>query len=210
MRGKGIFITIEGIEGVGKSTAMKCIAHYAASVNKSIILTREPGGTEIAEAIRKILLDHHEEPMFPDTELLLMFASRAQHIARVILPALNADKIVLSDRFTDATYAYQGGGRGIDPKRIAILEEWVQQGLQPDITLLLDAPIEVGLQRILSRGQKDRIEQEKIDFFHDIRESYLARAKQNAMRFKIINATLPLDQVEHQIREVLAAFFKSQ
>src|SRR5262245_60514431 len=132
---KGLFITLEGIEGVGKSTAMTFLAHYFEQRAVPFVLTREPGGTEIAEEIRQLILKHHQEQMFLDTELLLMFASRAQHIAKVIRPALEAGKIVLSDRFTDATYAYQGGGRGIAGSKIAALEQWVQGDLQPDLTI---------------------------------------------------------------------------
>lgn len=202
----GVFITIEGVEGVGKSTAIQFLKSYFNSLHRDFILTREPGGTEIAEAIRKLILLHHEEQMDSDTELLLMFASRAQHIARVIHPALKEGKIVLSDRFTDATYAYQGGGRGMDKNRIAILEEWVQQGLQPDLTLLLDAPIEIGLERITSRGAKDRIEEERIDFFQRVRDAYLMRAKKFPSRFRIIDATQSLEKVQENLQQTISDF----
>lgn len=207
---KSAFITIEGIEGVGKSTAIEFLQDYLNSLHQDYVLTREPGGTEIAEAIRKVTLQHHQEEMNPDTELLLMFASRAQHIAKVIKPALAEGKIVLSDRFTDATYAYQGGGRGLDPARIAILEKWVQNDLQPDLTILLDAPIEIGLQRILSRGAKDRIEHEKIAFFHRVRECYLERARRFPERFKVIDATQTCDQVQAILREIITTFLKTE
>lgn len=200
---KGFFITIEGIEGVGKSTAIRFLDQFFQSLQQPYLLTREPGGTEIAEEIRQLILRNHTEVMATDTELLLMFASRAQHIDQVIAPALKDGKIVISDRFTDATYAYQGGGRGVDPERIAGLEKWVQGNLQPNLTILLDAPIEIGLQRILSRGAKDRIEHEKIDFFHRVREVYLARAKQFPKRFRVIDATQEVDKVQKDLGEVI-------
>lgn len=204
---KGKFITIEGVEGVGKSSAMQCLQQYLQAHDVAAVFTREPGGTEIAEAIRQTLLQPHSEIMSPDTELLLMFASRAQHLASVILPALTQNKVVISDRFTDATYAYQGGGRGINMDRIAELEKFVQGNFQPNLTLLLDAPVEVGFERIAARGIKDRIEQEHLSFFQRVRDCYLARAKRYPERFKVIDATKPMSQVhdiicEH-VREVL-------
>lgn len=202
------FITIEGIEGVGKTTAIRFIQELFEFFELNYVMTREPGGTEIAEAIRQLILSHHVEHMSPDTELLLMFASRAQHIEKVIKPNLMAGKIVLSDRFTDATYAYQGGGRGLPEKRIAELEQWVQNGLKPDLTLLLDAPIEIGLKRMLSRGAKDRIEQEKIDFFHRVRACYLERAERFPDRFKVVDATQSLEMVQAQLRDALTSFLR--
>lgn len=207
-RQKGIFITIEGGEGVGKSSALECLQDYLRVNTVPSVFTREPGGTEIAEAIRQTLLQPHVETMSADTELLLMFASRAQHIASVIQPGLDQGKVVISDRFTDATYAYQGGGRGISIERIAALEKFVQGNLQPDLTLLLDAPIEVGLERISSRGFKDRIEQEQFSFFQNVRNSYLERAKQFPERFHIIDATQPLATVHAEICENVAALLK--
>jgi dTMP kinase len=207
-KNSGIFITLEGIEGTGKSTVIYFLAHYLQSLHRAFISTREPGGTEIAEDIRKLVLKHHDESMSPDTELLLMFASRAQHIATVIRPALEMGKIVLSDRFTDATYAYQGGGRGIDNNRIKALEQWVQKGLQPNLTILLDAPIEVSSQRILSRGAKDRIEQEKIDFFHRVRNCYLERANAFPDRFRIIDATESIDKVKNNLYRITSTFLE--
>jgi dTMP kinase len=202
---RGLFITIEGIEGVGKSTAIKFLTHHFQHQGFSVVVTREPGGTEIAEEIRQLVLKQHPESMVTDTELLLMFASRAQHIAKIIQPALQTGRVVLSDRFTDATYAYQGGGRGVSSERIALLENWVQGGLQPDLTLLLDAPIEIGLKRIFSRGAKDRIEQEKIEFFNRVRRSYLERAKQYPDRFKVVDATCSQEEVERRIEEIILA-----
>jgi dTMP kinase len=202
------FITIEGGEGVGKSSAINCVEKVLQELHRPYVLTREPGGTEIAEAIRRVILQPHHETMAADTELLLVFASRAQHIAKVILPALQTGKVVVSDRFTDATYAYQGAGRCIPAERIAILEEWVQQGLQPDLTILLDAPIELGLERILSRGAKDRIEQEQLEFFYQVREGYLQRARAFPQRFKIVDASLPLSQVHAMITTIVAEYLK--
>lgn len=202
----GIFITIEGIEGVGKSSAITFLKDYFQDHDQAFVLTREPGGTEIAEVIRKIFLSHYDELMAIDTELLLMFAGRAQHINSVIQPALAAGKIVISDRFTDATYAYQGGGRGIDKAHIAILEKFVQKNLQPDLTILLDAPIEVSLQRIHSRGAKDRIEEEHVEFFQRVRDAYLARAREFPNRFIVIDATQTIDEVQLELKNCIEKF----
>jgi len=161
----GKFITIEGSEGVGKSSNIAFIENYLLDAGKDVLLTREPGGTELGEAIRNLLLDAKNTAMCSDTELLLMFAARAQHLDEVIRPALAAGKWVICDRFTDATYAYQGGGRGIPDSRIAILEQWVQNDLQPDLTLLLDMPVAAGLERAGKRSAPDRFEQEKLAFF---------------------------------------------
>lgn len=204
---KGIFITIEGVEGVGKSSAIQCLQQYLQAQEIAAVFTREPGGTQIAEAIRQTLLQPHSEIMSPDTELLLMFGSRAQHLASVIFPALAQNKVVVSDRFTDATYAYQGGGRGIKLERIAELEKFVQGNFQPNLTLLLDAPVEVGFERIAVRGTKDRIEQEHLSFFQRVRNCYLDRAKHYPKRFRVIDATKPMSEVHDiicdHVREVL-------
>ncbi len=204
------FITIEGIEGLGKSTITEYLQVLLAQQNIDFVLTREPGGTLIAEEIRQVLLTHHEEKMSSDTELLLMFAGRAQNIAQVILPALKRGQWVLSDRFTDASYAYQGGGRGISTQRIRQLEQWVQGDLQPDLTLLLDAPVEVGLQRLQSRGAKDRIELEGIAFFERTRAMYLQQAKKDPQRFCIIDAAQPLVAVQQQVENLFNDFFYTQ
>ena len=203
----GKFITVEGGEGVGKSTNMAMICDYLAAANIDVITTREPGGTALGEKIRGLLLDHKTSNMADDVELLLMFAARAQHLAEIIKPALAAGKWVLCDRFTDATYAYQGGGRGIDNKRIAALEAWVQGELRPDLTLLLDAPIEVGMARAASREQEaDRFEREQHAFFERVRTGYLQLAAQYSERFRIINAAQPLTDVKSQLESTLSHF----
>jgi dTMP kinase len=200
----GYFITVEGIEGAGKSTAMQFIAEHLRSKNISLVVTREPGGTPLAEDIRRLLLTSHTEIMTTDTELLLMFASRAQHLANVIRPALAKGQWVLSDRFTDASYAYQGGGRDIAMERIAVLETLVQGEIQPDLTLLLDLPVEVGLARIKDRKTQDRIEREQHAFFTRVREAYLTRAQRFPQRFKIINAAEDLPNVQAQLLTALS------
>ena len=197
------FITVEGIEGVGKSTCMLWIKDYLTQHKIDFQLTREPGGTAIAEQIRDIVLKQQTEILADDTELLLMFAARAQHIARVIRPALAAGKCVVSDRFTDASYAYQGGGRGIDPERIKVLEQWVQGDLQPDVTILLDAPIEIALERMHQRRNLDRIEAEQRQFFYKVRQMYLARASAAPKRFHIIDASQAMQQVQQRVIAVL-------
>lgn len=203
---KNYFITVEGIEGAGKSTAINYIRQLFTSQNVPHVFTREPGGTEIAEDIRKIFLTQHHEAMCENTELLLMFAGRAQHLAQVIKPALAEGKTVLCDRFTDATYAYQGGGRGIPAERIAIIENWVQAGAQPDLILLLDVPVDIGLNRIKKRSNHDRIEREQIQFFNRVRAAYLQRAVQDPKRYKIIDASQSLAQVQKQLQDVLSAY----
>lgn len=200
---KGCFITIEGTEGVGKTTNIEFIHRYLDEHDKNVIVTREPGGTELGEAIRELLLGHTHTGMASDTELLLMFAARAEHLDKVIKPALANGQWVLCDRFTDATYAYQGGGRGIDPGRIAGLENWVQGTLRPNATLLLDIDIETGLQRAGNRSDPDRFEKEQHDFFHRVRDTYLDRSRQEPERFYVINASETLDSVQTNIRHAL-------
>lgn len=201
---KGIFLSIEGIEGVGKSTAVKYIQEYLTQAKQEFVMTREPGGTPIAEKIRTILLSvDHSEIMAPETEALLMFASRAQHIQQIILPALNEGKWVVSDRFVDASYAYQGGGRKIDVSHIQMLENWIVGNVKPVVTILLDAPPSIGLARAKHRGPQDRIEKEKMDFFDRVREGYLQRARLDSARFRIINATQSLDEVQMQLKTIL-------
>ena len=199
----GFFITLEGGEGVGKSTALSFIKNYFSQKNIDCVMTREPGGTKIGDAIRDVLLHHKDEMVLPETELLLLFAGRAQHITHIIKPALNVGKTVISDRFTDASFAYQCGGRQVPVHYFDMLEKWIQGDLYPNLTLLLDAPVEVGMARIENRGDKDRIEQEKIEFFQRVREAYLARAKQFPDRFVIIRANESLESVQAQIKVAL-------
>lgn len=206
----GKLITIEGIEGVGKSTAVKFIERYLSDRHEAFIITREPGGTPIAEAIRQILLTPNpDESMQPETELLLLFAARVQHIHQVILPALALQKWVVSDRFIDASFAYQGGGRQIDVAHIKTLERWLVNTVQPRLTILLDAPPDVGMARAKHRGPHDRIEQEQLSFFERVRQGYLKRANDEPERFRIIDATQPLDAVQADIKKVLDELFES-
>ena len=184
----GYFITVEGGEGVGKSSNLAFIEAYLRNAGKDVVMTREPGGTHLGEKIRELLLDAAQASMAVDTELLLMFAARAQHLAEVIKPALADGKWVVCDRFTDATYAYQGGGRGVDGQRIAQLEQWVQGNLRPDLTLLLDLPVQQGLHRAGQRSEPDRFEREQHSFFERVRETYLIRARQESNRFRVIDA----------------------
>jgi len=201
MRGK--FITIEGGEGVGKTTNINFIQELLSQAQVDFISTREPGGTPFAEKIRDLLLDAKQTRISDDTELLMMFAARAQHLAELILPALDKGQWVICDRFTDATYAYQGGGRGIDNDRIKVLEDWVQGDLRPDLTLLLDVPVEVGMKRASERSAPDRFEQEQNEFFQRVRTAYLQRAEAEPQRYRVIDASLALDAVQSQIRTVL-------
>lgn len=199
---RGRFITFEGGEGGGKSTNLAYVREHLERLNIDVVQTREPGGTELGEAIRALLLDKQRK-MADDTELLLMFAARAQHIDEVIRPALAAGQWVLCDRFTDASFAYQGGGRGIDIGRIEILANWVHKGLEPDLTLLFDLPVEVGLQRAGKRGELDRFEQEQQAFFERIRNTYLQLADEHRHRYRVIDASLPLTEVQAQLDRVL-------
>ncbi|TFH85149.1 dTMP kinase [Billgrantia azerbaijanica] len=206
---RGRFITLEGGEGVGKSTNLAWVADWLAARGVEVVRTREPGGTSRAEAIRQLLLaPSAEEPLDSDAELLLVFAARAQHLARCIRPALARGAWVLCDRFTDATFAYQGGGRGIAAERIAELEAFVQQGLEPDLTLLLDMPVAAAQQRLQSRltsggAARDRFEQEQQRFFEAVREAYLARAEAAPARVAVVDADAPLEGVRERLAEVL-------
>lgn len=200
---RGKFITIEGGEGGGKSTNLDFVRDYLERAGIEVVVTREPGGTALGEDIRALLLGHRHDGMSQDTELLLMFAARAEHLAKVICPALESGKWVLCDRFTDATYAYQGGGRGIPAARIAQLEEWVQGALRPDLTLLLDLPVEVGLERAGRRSDPDRFEREKTEFFERVRKTYLDLANGNAERFRVIDASGSFPEVQTSIAAVL-------
>ncbi|MGS2724472.1 dTMP kinase [Porticoccus sp. GXU_MW_L64] len=204
MRGK--FITLEGTEGVGKTTNMAFIQQWLTGRGIAFVTTREPGGTPLAEDVRHLLLTPRDEPVDETAELLLMFAARSQHIAQVIEPALAAGKWVLCDRFTDATYAYQGGGRGQSSEQIAQLEQLVQGELRPDLTLLLDLPVELGLQRARKRSDPDRFEAERQQFFTRVRDAYLERARQQPKRCQVVDASLPLDRVQGQIDITLQQF----
>jgi dTMP kinase len=205
----GKFITLEGGEGAGKTTCLKHVEQRIKEAGIEVCVTREPGGTRSGEKIREILLDRGNFDILDDTELMLMFAARSQHLHELIRPALAADTWVLCDRFTDATYAYQGGGRGIPNERIAILEDWVQQGLKPDLTLLLDLPVEVGLKRAGLRSTPDRFESENVSFMERMRSAYLEIAGSEPERVKVIDSAQELDDVLLQIDVVLNDLFDS-
>jgi dTMP kinase len=205
---RGRFITLEGVEGAGKSTQLAVARRYLEDKGFRVIATREPGGSPIGERIRALLLDPGSKGMATDAELLLMFAARAEHIAKTIRPALEQGTWVLCDRFTDATYAYQGGGRGVDPARIATVEDYVQGHLRPDLTLLLDLPVASGLVRAGKRSAPDRFESESQRFFEAVREAYLAIAESQPLRVRLIDAALPLKQVSEQVRSEIATFLE--
>jgi dTMP kinase len=202
---RGKFITLEGIDGAGKSSQVATALSYLRETMKvEAVDTREPGGTAIGEKLRALVL---EQPMHADTELLLMFAARREHIARIVEPALRRGAWVVSDRFTDASYAYQGGGRGIDAQRIAMLEQWVHADLQPDLTLLFDLAPDAARARLTagaSSATTDRFEAEQVEFFARVRTSYLARARQFPARIRLIDSSQPLGQVEQQVKAALA------
>ncbi|MFV8782740.1 dTMP kinase [Microbulbifer sp. SA54] len=202
---RGMFITLEGGEGVGKSTNLKFLIDWLTDRGIDFVQTREPGGTPLAEQLRELLLQKREESVDPTAELMMVFAARAQHLSQVILPALNSGKWVICDRFTDATYAYQGGGRGLDRNLIAQLEQTVQGDLRPDKVLLLDLDPEVGLERAAATGEADRFESEQLEFFHKVRNAYRARASEAPARYAIIDASRPLQQVQQQLREEMEA-----
>ena len=202
----GSFITLEGIEGAGKSSNLRLIRELLQAAGRRVHETREPGGTALGEALRELLLGHRHDGMADDTELLLMFAARAEHIHQLIRPALEAGDWVLCDRFTDATYAYQGGGRGIDRARIAALEDWVQAGLRPDLTLLFDVDPALGLARAGKRSAPDRFERQRHQFFEQVRRAYLHIAAREPRRVKVIDASRPLEEVQSRIRDILTEF----
>jgi dTMP kinase len=206
----GKFITLEGGEGVGKTTNIDFIKQFLQSRGLSVLLTREPGGTLIAEKIRLLLLEKSNECITGQTELLLMFAARSQHIKHVIQPALAQGKWVVCDRFTDATYAYQGGGRDMNLEAITWLEQFVQGDFRPDLTLLLDAPVDIGMSRAKSRGELDRFESEQLQFFHKVRQTYLLRAEHYPERIKVIKADHALHKVQQEIAGVLGQFVEAE
>jgi dTMP kinase len=203
MLGRGKFITFEGGEGAGKSTMIERTHRWLLDQQHTVVKTREPGGTELAEKIREMVLNEEYSTLCGTAELLLVFASRAQHLDELIRPALANASTVLCDRFTDATWAYQGGGRGMSEEIIAQLEDAVHGDLQPDLTFLLDLPVSVGMQRISSRGEADRIEQESFEFFERVRQTYLHRAKEAPDRFAVIDAALDQQAVWQQVERVL-------
>lgn len=200
----GFFITVDGIDGAGKTSQLDFIQQQLEQAGKRVIRTREPGGgIQLGEEIRHLLLQHRGEGMSADAELLLVFAARAEHLQQLICPALEQGQWVLCDRFTDATYAYQGGGRGIAMERIAILEDWVQGLLRPDLTLLFDIPVELGMQRANRRGQRNRLDSESLAFFERARATYLQRAQAEPQRYRIIDASRSYEQVQSDVALIL-------
>jgi len=202
----GRFITVEGVEGAGKTTQLDFLQQQLEQAGKRVVRTREPGGTRLGEEIRDLLLGHRDDGMDETTELLLMFAARSEHLARCIRPALACGDWVVCDRFTDASYAYQGGGRGLPRERIALLEDFVQGALRPDLTLLLDLPVEEGRARAGRRSHPDRFESEAAHFFRRVRSAYLNIARSEPARVKVIDASVPLQQVQAQIAGRLSDF----
>ncbi|MCC6134760.1 MAG: dTMP kinase [Candidatus Contendobacter sp.] len=204
----GRFITAEGSEGAGKTTQLAFMRDFLERQGYPVTLTREPGGTGLGEELRSLLLAHRDDGMALTTETLLMFAARAEHLDRVIRPALEEGHWVLCDRFTDTTYAYQGGGRGLPIAQIAILENWVQGDLRPDLTLLLDLPVAVGLARAGKRGMADRFERETVEFFERVRTVYLGRAGQAPERYRIVDAAQPIETVRVQVESLLTQWLE--
>ncbi|GHD29786.1 dTMP kinase [Parahalioglobus pacificus] len=202
MKGRGLFITVEGGEGVGKSTNLAFIEDTLRARGIDLLVSREPGGTPLAESIRELLLAPREELVDVTAELLLMFAARSQHLNTVILPALSRGQWVLCDRFTDATYAYQCGGRGVSTSLVRQLEDLVQGALRPDCTVLLDAPVSTGMARAQARGDLDRFEQEDLEFFERVRSAYLTMARESSGRYRVIDASASLEQVQIALAQV--------
>ena len=199
----GLFITVEGIDGAGKTTHLGWLGEYFASRGRSVVATREPGGTPLGEALRGLLLTS-DYPIHAETEALLMFAARREHLDKVILPALAKGQVVLCDRFTDATFAYQGWGRGVNLAQVEILERWVQHGLQPDLTLYFDVPVHVSQERI-SRGQPlDRFERERTGFFERVRAGYEDRAARNPERVRVIDASRSVTDIEKEVEKIVS------
>jgi len=195
------FITLEGMDGAGKSTHIPRIIEMLEARGHEVVSTREPGGTPLGEHLRELLL---HEAMHAETETLLMFAARREHIAQVIAPALERGAYVLSDRFTDATFAYQSGAKGVPADKVEILEQWVQEDLQPDITLLFDVPVEISIARLAGARSPDKFERESADFFTKIRNAYLERARQNPQRFRIIDASKSLEEVAKAVEDIVS------
>lgn len=205
---RGRFITVEGIEGVGKSSNIDVLVEEIESAGYAVLTTREPGGTPVAEDIRKLLKDHGDEPIPEIAELLLMFAARSLNVNNVILPALEAGKWVVCDRFTDSSRAYQGGGRGLPMDTIDSLADWVHADVNPDVTILLDAPVEVGMARATNRGAPDRIESEKHEFFERVRACYLHLATREPDRFVVIDTTQRLCDVQADVGRLVQQLIK--
>lgn len=195
------FITLEGMDGAGKSTHIPSIIEMLKARGHEVVSTREPGGTPLGERLRELLL---HEAMHAETETLLMFAARREHIANVIAPALKRGAYVLSDRFTDATFAYQSGAKGVSANKVEILEQWVQEDLQPDITLLFDVPVEVSIARLAGARSPDKFERESADFFTRIRNAYLERASKNPQRFRVIDGSKSLEEVAKAVKDIIA------
>ena len=199
----GKFITFEGIDGAGKSSHVEWLAQWLRDHGKTVVVTREPGGTALGERLRELLLN---EPMHLETETLLMFAARREHLAQVIEPALARGEWVICDRFSDATYAYQGGGRGLDRANFATLEHWVHAHLQPDLTLLFDLPLDIARERIvLANRVLDRFEQERVDFHDRVRQAYLDRALHHGNRMRVIDANQPLEDIRKVLENIVSS-----
>lgn len=204
----GRFITVEGIEGAGKTTAMEMISSWLRDRGEQVVTTREPGGTPLGEELRGVLLGHREDGMSPEAEVLLMFAARAEHLERVIRPALSEGAWVVCDRFTDASIAYQGAGRGLGVARIESLAQWLHPDIEPGLTLWLDLPVAKGLARAAGRSAPDRFEAEKAEFFHRIQAGYASIAQRYPQRIQRVDAEQPLDQVQAAIRQLLAQHYQ--
>ena len=201
----GKFITLEGVDGAGKTSHMEFIKEYLTNLKLDFIMTREPGGTELGERLREILL--HDE-MTPKTETILMFAARNEHIEKVIRPGLTSGAIVISDRFTDASYAYQSGGKGVEDEAIDVLKDLVQKNLQPDLTFLFDLPVEVSIKRLKKTRKLDKFEKEEKDFHENVRKKYLMLAKNNPKRFSVLNSEKSIDEIQSQIKIKLDELLK--
>lgn len=200
---KGKFITLEGIDGAGKSTHLSWIAEQLRVYHPEVVMTREPGGTPLGEKLREVLL---KQTMHPETETLLMFAARREHLDKIIFPALMSGAWVVSDRFSDASFAYQGGGRGVSSDKLEVLEQWVQQGVQPDLTLLFDIPVAICKHRLSGNTRFDRFEREQEIFFENVRSAYLKRAARYPRRFRVIDATQTIEQVKIQLKHIILSF----
>ena len=201
----GKFITLEGVDGAGKTSHIEFIKKYLTNLKFDFIMTREPGGTELGERLREILL--HDE-MTPKTETILMFAARNEHIEKVIRPGLTSGAIVISDRFTDASYAYQSGGKGVEDEEIDVLKDLVQKNLQPDLTFLFDLPVEVSIKRLKKTRKLDKFEKEEKDFHENVRKKYLMIAKNNPKRFSVLNSEKSIDEIQSQIKIKLDELLK--